>query len=133
MTRLLLDTNHASRLFQKVPGISARTASATDVEFLLCRPSIAELWFMVYNSGRIEHNRREMTAFLRRFRKLEFTAMVAKEFGRMKAELRRAGRPVPDVDAQIGATARIHDLTLLTADKHFAHITGLRTENWLGP
>src|SRR5438552_1426038 len=50
------------------------------------------------------------------------------------AELRRAGRPIPDVDAQIAAIARSNGLTLLSADVHFGFVSGLVVEDWsIGP
>lgn len=35
------------------------------------------------------------------------------------------------MDAQIAAPARLHGLTLLTADHHFQFVAGLPIENWL--
>ncbi len=47
-------------------------------------------------------------------RVLSFNGAVALEWGRLVAELERAGRPMPVVDSQIAATARRHGLTLVT-------------------
>jgi tRNA(fMet)-specific endonuclease VapC len=127
----LLDTNHASGLFRKLPKPQGRVASATGDSFLLCQPSIGELWFMVFNSSRIEENERDLLRFLGAFDHRGYDAGAAIEFGRIKSELRRIGRPIPDVDVQIAAIARVHGLTLLTADVHFAFVEGLTTDNWL--
>ena len=53
------------------------------------------------------------------------------EYGRIRTELRQKGRPIPDIDIQIAAIARVNDLVVLTADKHFFNIGGLHVENWL--
>jgi tRNA(fMet)-specific endonuclease VapC len=127
----LLDTNHASGLFRKLPGFQTRVGSATEDAFLLCQPSIGELWFMVFNSSRVEENERDLHRFLDAFDHQEYDASAAMEFGRIKSELRRVGRPIPDVDVQIAAVARAKGLTLLTADAHFAFVEGLKMENWL--
>jgi tRNA(fMet)-specific endonuclease VapC len=127
----LLDTNHASGLFRKLPKPQARVGSATGDTFLLCQPSIGELWFMVFNSSRVADNERDLLRFLDTFDNHEYDGVAAIEFGRIKSELRRIGRPIPDVDVQIAAIARIHGLTLLTADAHFAFVEGLTIENWL--
>ena len=129
--RYLLDTNHASGLFRKLPKLQARVGSATGDAFLLCQPSIGELWFMVFNSSRIQENERDLLRFLGTFDHHEYDAGAAIEFGRIKCELRRIGRPIPDVDVQIAAVARAHGLTLLTADSHFAFVERLKIENWL--
>jgi tRNA(fMet)-specific endonuclease VapC len=127
----LLDTNHASGLFRKLPKLRARVKSSTAGTFQLCQPSIGELWFMVFNSSRVEENERDLFRFLGTFDQREYDAAAAIEFGRIKSELRRIGRPIPDVDVQIAAVARAHGLTLLTADAHFALVEGLKIENWL--
>ena len=40
-------------------------------------------------------------------------------------------KPIPSIDAQIAAVARIHNLTVLTTDQHFNVVAGLSVENWL--
>jgi tRNA(fMet)-specific endonuclease VapC len=127
----LLDTNHASGLFRRLPKPQAKVGSAAGDSFLLCQPSIGELWFMVFNSSRVAENERDLLRFLETFDNHEYDAAAAIEFGRIKSELRRIGRPIPDVDVQIAAVARAHGLTLLTADAHFAFVEGLKIENWL--
>jgi tRNA(fMet)-specific endonuclease VapC len=61
----------------------------------------------------------------------EYDSRAAREFGIIKSELRRIGRPIPDVDAQIAAIARLDALTLLTSDRHFSWVSGLAIEDWL--
>jgi tRNA(fMet)-specific endonuclease VapC len=99
----------------------------------LCIPSIGELYFMVHNSARVTANRACLDQILAQFRIYPFALAEAEEFGILRAELRRQGQPIPAIDIQIAAIARFHGLTLLTADAHFAAVTGLRTENWLTP
>jgi tRNA(fMet)-specific endonuclease VapC len=43
------------------------------------------------------------------------------------------GRPIPQIDVQIAAIARVNDLTLLTSDKHFRTVDNLKLEDWLSP
>lgn len=56
---------------------------------------------------------------------------AAEEYGKIQAEQKAKGRPVPPPDAQIAAVARKNNLTILTADKHFDYIDGIMVENWL--
>ena len=132
MANYLLDTNHASAAFRKLVKPQDKLQSAAGDAFFLCRPSVGELWFMIFNSERVEENHRDLVRFLQTFRHVEFDADAAVEFGRIKFELRRIGRPIPDVDVQIASIARVQEMTLLTADTHFASVPGLKTENWLG-
>ncbi|MEW6281988.1 MAG: PIN domain-containing protein [Candidatus Eremiobacterota bacterium] len=51
-------------------------------------------------------------------------------YGAAKADLERTGRPVPDSDIRIAATALRHACTLVTADAHFEEIAGLLRTHW---
>ena len=130
MTGYVLDTNHASLLYRHHPRLTKRVDSSS-APFYLCQPSIGELWFMVYNSTRVGENEAHLRHFTSLFNVLEFNAPAAIEFGRIKAELRRIGRGIGDVDAQIAAVVRVHDLILLTDDRDFEPVSRLRKENWL--
>ncbi|WP_460972817.1 PIN domain-containing protein [Spirosoma migulaei] len=57
---------------------------------------------------------------------------VLHEYARQKTALRRAGQTVDDFDLLIGATAIVHDLTLVTRNtRHFANMSGIQLENWI--
>src|SRR2546429_623271 len=70
-------------------------------------------------------------ALMRQFVIWELDAKAAVEFGRLRAELRSAGQPIPIFDVLIAAIARSNNLVLLTADRHFNSVDGLAVENWL--
>ena len=55
---------------------------------------------------------------------------TTEHFGQIKAELARLGRPIPDNDLWIAATARQHGLPVATRDAHFTHVPGLKTLAW---
>jgi len=131
MTSFLLDTNHASALMDDPERFAKRLAGLTDAEFGLCIPVIGELWFMVLNSSRIERNAAELEKLLHASHIWPLDELAAHEFGQIRVELRRQGRPIPQIDAQIAAIARLNRLTVLTADAHFASIRNLKTKNWL--
>jgi tRNA(fMet)-specific endonuclease VapC len=65
---------------------------------------------------------------------LEFDKPCAIEFGRLNGSLLLNGITVNPVDLMIAATARVHDLTLVTHNtRDFQSIPGLRLEDWLQP
>ena len=133
MTRFLLDTNHAGTLLRDEHApLWSRLRNLTRAECALCRPVIGELWFMVFNSARVAANRQKLEALLAQFDVWEFDAAAAIEFGALRAELRRVGRPIPTFDVLIAAIARTNGLVLVTADAHFGGVPGIATENWLG-
>jgi len=51
-------------------------------------------------------------------------------YGQVKAELAQLGKPIPDNDIWIAATARQLDLPLVTRDAHFAAVPRLTTLAW---
>jgi tRNA(fMet)-specific endonuclease VapC len=51
-------------------------------------------------------------------------------YGLVKAELAQIGKPIPDNDLWVAATARQHDLPLATRDAHFAQVPQLKTLDW---
>lgn len=74
MTRYLLDTNHASTFWRKREAVAAKLHSAAGALIGLCVPSVGELWYMVFNSGRPEANAGELTVFIRDYEIWEYDA-----------------------------------------------------------
>jgi tRNA(fMet)-specific endonuclease VapC len=65
---------------------------------------------------------------------IEFDSACAEEFGKLNGELLRQGIVVSFADLMIAATARFHNLTLVTHNtSDFRAIPGLRLEDWLTP
>lgn len=129
MKRFVLDTNHASALMLCDPRLLLKRNSVVSLQ--LCMPVVGELWYMIYNSGRVDSNRVRLESFLAMLQILPYSQSAAEEFGRVQSECRKMGKKVPQIDAQIAAITRTYDCTLLTADRHFDDISGLSTENWL--
>jgi tRNA(fMet)-specific endonuclease VapC len=91
---------------------------------------LGELRFGAWKSGRVEENLRKIEAFAAASDVLPCDEATARLYGDVKADLRRKGRPIPENDIWISATALQHDLTIATRDPHFDHVEGLRTERW---
>ena len=65
---------------------------------------------------------------------LDFDDACAEEFGKVRGSLHRSGLTIQPIDLLIASVALAHDLTLVTHNTaHFAHIPGLRLEDWLTP
>jgi len=63
---------------------------------------------------------------------LSLSQRSAEYFGEYKAELRRKGQPVGDMDLLIAGIAIEQDLTLVTNNvQHFRRIPNLKLETWL--
>jgi predicted nucleic acid-binding protein len=63
---------------------------------------------------------------LNRFTTVPLSDPIMEVFARTRAQLRRSGQLIPDMDLLIAATALDHDLTLVTRNRrHFARIPDL--------
>jgi predicted nucleic acid-binding protein len=59
------------------------------------------------------------------------THLIAEEFGRIRAQLRRQNQLIGDMDLAIAATALSYGLTLVTHNTHhFRRIPGLPLDDW---
>ncbi|MCY3021376.1 MAG: type II toxin-antitoxin system VapC family toxin [Planctomycetota bacterium] len=58
---------------------------------------------------------------------------VADAYAGLKAQLHQRGRPVPDLDLLIAATAQVHGLVVATLNpRHFLGLEGVSVEDWSG-
>jgi tRNA(fMet)-specific endonuclease VapC len=133
VTKYLLDTNHASRLMgndDRIVG-KVRQARQTGDEFGVSMTILGELYFAVYASQRQIQNLQRLSRLLATLHLYSFDNESAEAFGKIQAEQKNKGRPIPPLDAQIAAVARQQGLTVLTADRHFDYIDNLDVENWL--
>ena len=131
-----LDTDMCIYLLNGYPRVKTRVAEVGVTALAVAIPTVGELYFGAYNSGRVEANIARVRAFLSPPgpQVLRIDEPAAEQFGRFKALLRRAGRPIGDIDLFIAGVAVCHGLTVVTNNtEHFARIPELPLENWLEP
>ena len=130
----LLDTDHLSAHLRRPSGLAHRFFQYSG---RLYTPSIAlaELYVWAYR-------RPDPTEALASIDTMLFHEVVvvdydndcAREFGRVRMELRRQGIEVPTVDLMIASVALVHDKTMVTHNTaDFQNIPGLRLNDWLSP
>src|SRR3954451_3913580 len=96
----LLDTNHFSAYWKDQQPISGRLADEPTSNIALSLPSVGELWFMIFNSGRVALKRRRLVRLLQPMTLLDFDQSAALEFvrwssGASKRSFSAAGRSFP--------------------------------------
>jgi len=67
---------------------------------------------------------------LPRFELLPVGEETARQYARLRVALREARQPIPANDAWIAALAFEHDLPVLTRDRHFQSVAGLKVRLW---
>jgi hypothetical protein len=55
---------------------------------------------------------------------------TAEHYAEVRADLRKRGQPIPGNDVWLAALARQHALPILSRDRHFDFVPGLRRISW---
>ena len=135
MTKYLLDSNAvADCVFQRC-GVDVRTMTARRQGHLIgtALPVLAELYGGFEYSQSRDRNIRIFDRKLSLFRLWPLTLEVAREYGRVFAELRRNGRPMQVMDMLVAATAlTLTNGIVVTTDSDLSAVPGLKVENWAG-
>jgi predicted nucleic acid-binding protein len=63
---------------------------------------------------------------------LPVNSAVAERYAQVYSALRKAGTPISSNDMWIAAIALTHDLIVVTADRAFDFVPGLKAEDWSG-
>ena len=133
MRRYLLDTNMAGDLVEKRGQVPerAREARRKGGRFGIGMPVLAELYYGVEFSASRDKNLQRLQRALAGLIIWPFDEKAAAEFGRLRSELRRRGRPMQVIDIMIAAIANtLGNCTVVSTDSDLAAIPGLTVENW---
>ncbi len=75
-------------------------------EVYICVITVSELYFGAYNSIKIKQNLTTAEKFIQNIAVLSLSNQTLKQFGQLKAQLRKAGTPVANFDLLIASTRR---------------------------
>lgn len=92
--------------------------------------TIGELYFGAEKSSNQDENLKRVSEFASERTILVCDHGTAIWYGRIIYQLRAKGRPIPQNDVWIAATAMQHELILLTRDKHFGEVENLALVGW---
>lgn len=124
----LLDTNIAIAFLNGESAVVDRFQAADEI--LLSSTVVGELYFGAQKSARAAANLARVETLIERVVVLDANTDTARQYGQIKNALRIKGRPIPENDIWIAASARQYDLVLATRDAHFAEVDGLKMETW---
>lgn len=126
--RYLLDTNAVIDLFAQNAELTAKLEAAEAI--FLSTVVLGEMYFGAEKSHRVAENHARLESFAAECTVLAPDMAVAREYGRVKESLKSRGRPIPENDVWIAATALAHGLAVLSRDQHFDAVEGLECETW---
>jgi len=84
---------------------------------------LGELFYGAEYSGKRAHNLKRVEELYATSAILDSDVETTRHYGRIKAQLREKGKPIPNNDVWIAAIALQYDLTVVTRDKHFDHLS----------
>jgi tRNA(fMet)-specific endonuclease VapC len=130
--RYLLDTNVCVEYLNgRYPKVIERLQDVLPGDVAVSVIAVAELRYGADKSNRPQENHHSLDLLLEDLASLEFDLDSAYEYGKVRSELERTGKPIGPNDMLIAAQARAHDLILVTDNRgEFERIDRLRIENW---
>ena len=125
---MILDTNGLSAAADGIPSLEAvlRQQSVVAVPVIV----LGEYQFGIQQSRERLHYEHWLAESLPLFRLLVVDEETAARYAIIRNELREAGTPIPTNDVWIAALCRQHSLPLLSRDRHFDFVRGLRRIEW---
>lgn len=130
--KYLLDTDTCIALIRANPQALGWLAQLMPSEVGVSTISQAELHYGARKSQYVEHNLAVVHSFLKPFDLLPFDVRAAEEYGLIRCDLERLGKPIGPNDLKIAAIARSRDLILVTHNtREFTRVAGLRVVDWL--
>ena len=122
----LVDTDRVASFLN---GRSAETRLLTTLAprgLAISLITYGEIYEGIYGGRDSAAAERAFLRFLRAVDVLPLNRSIMRRFARIRGDLRRRGRLIPDPDLLIGATALHHGLTLVTGNRaHFERIRDL--------
>jgi len=126
--RFLLDTNITIAFLS---GEHAIVNQVDEVDaYFVSSIIVGEMFYGASYSANVDENIQRIESFLEDAELVSCDEGTSRRYGEIKASLRRKGRPIPDNDIWIAASAKQHSLTLVTRDAHFEEVDGLTLTRW---
>ena len=129
----MLDTNTCIHIIKHHPEAIRKKVNRIPVgQIGVSAIVVTELEYGIECSARRTENRQALEAFLNYSVVQDWPADASKDYGRIRASLRKKGTPIGAMDLLI-ATHSLHIGSILVTDnlREFKRIPGLKLENWV--
>ncbi|HTF24258.1 MAG TPA: type II toxin-antitoxin system VapC family toxin [Candidatus Limnocylindria bacterium] len=125
---MILDTNGLSAVADGEGALETILRKAAQVAIPVI--VLGEYRYGISHSRDRNHYEKWLTEYLPKFRILDVDERTTIPYAALRTELKRAGTPIPSNDVWIAALCRQHSLPLLSRDRHFDAVPGLRRLEW---
>jgi len=130
VTRYLLDTNAVSHLLRGNTEIRKRLISVPMETICISAVTEGELRYGLARRPEATRLHAAVHELLLRLEVLPWDGPVATRYGNLRAELERIGRTLSPLDLMIAAHASAENAVLVSNDRAFSQMPGLRVEDW---
>ncbi|MHB8500794.1 MAG: PIN domain-containing protein [Candidatus Acidiferrales bacterium] len=125
---MILDTNALSAAAEEHSGITEILAGPQQLALPVV--VLGEFRYGIAQSRHRARYRRWLDGLITDCIVLDVTEQTTHHYAAINVELRQAGKPIPTNDLWIAALCRQHGLPLLSRDRHFDVVTGIRRLDW---
>ena len=128
----MLDTNICIYAIKHKPEqVFLKLQEHDPSEVCISSVTYAELVHGVEKSQSIEKNRVALALLLANIEIMDFDTSAAESYGKIRADLEKAGKPIGPLDMMIAGHAKSLEYTVVTNNtKEFMRVNGLKLENW---
>jgi tRNA(fMet)-specific endonuclease VapC len=125
---MILDTNGLSALAEGELRLEPILRKATQIAVPVV--VLGEYRYGIQQSRERQRYEHWLVEYLPKFRVLNVDEETTTSYAAVRGELKRAGTPIPSNDVWIAALCRQHSLPVLSRDRHFDLVPGLRRIDW---
>jgi predicted nucleic acid-binding protein len=125
---LILDTNALSAIAEGEREAAKQFARAVQVAIPVI--VLGEYRFGIAHSRHQREYERWLEEMVSVCNVLEVSEETAIWYAELRGQLKEAGTPIPSNDVWIAALCRQHALSILSRDRHFDLVKGLRRLDW---
>ena len=125
---MILDTNGLSALVEGALVLQPILSKANRVAIPVV--ALGEYRYAISQSRDRLRYEQWLAEYLPGFQILDIDERTTFSYSAVRAELKKAGKPIPSNDMWTAALCRQHSLPLLSRDRHFDAVAGLTRVGW---
>ena len=125
---MILDTNGLSAVADGDAALEPMLRKAAQVAIPVI--VLGEYRYGISQSRDRSRYEQWLSEYLPTFRILDIDEQTAIDYATVRMELKKAGTPIPSNDVWIAALCRQHSLPLVSHDRHFDAVPGLKRLHW---
>jgi tRNA(fMet)-specific endonuclease VapC len=125
---VILDTNGLSAVADGDAALEPILRNAAEVAVPVI--VLGEYRYGIQQSRDRQRYEQWLTESIRDYRILDVDEETTVSYATLRSELKRAGTPIPSNDVWIAALCRQHSLPIVSRDRHFDLVRGIKRIDW---